>query len=198
MHSPPLRRVAAQSAVAALVLAAACSPARPAGAGAQTPTPAPGPTRPSSASPAASSTTAAGARASRAAGALSTPNADPFPSTYRPFASRPTVIRNVTVMTAAGPTIRNGAILLRDGKVAAVGTSVEAPADAVVIDGAGKYVTPGIVDTHSHIGAGGAPGGAARRRTTSTRPPPRSRRTCGSSTRCGPRTRSSRALSPGA
>src|SRR5688572_1939055 len=51
------------------------------------------------------------------AGAISTPNADPFPSTYAPFASRPTLIRNATVMTAAGPTIPNGSVLLRDGKV---------------------------------------------------------------------------------
>ena len=91
-------------------------------------------------------------------GALSVPNANPFPSTYRPFASRPTVIRNVTILTAAGPTIRNGAILLRDGKIAAVGATVDAPADAVVIDGAGKYVTPGIIDTHSHLGVYAAPG----------------------------------------
>jgi len=49
------------------------------------------------------------------AGGVSAPNADPFLSTYRPFPSRSTVIRNVTIMTAAGPTIRNGAVLLRDG-----------------------------------------------------------------------------------
>jgi len=91
-------------------------------------------------------------------GGISTPNADPFPSTYRPFPSRPTLIRNVTIMTAAGPTIRGGSVLLRDGRIAEVGPSVAAPADALVIDGTGKYVTPGIIDTHSHIGAGGAPG----------------------------------------
>lgn len=91
-------------------------------------------------------------------GALSVPNANPFPSTYRPFASRPTVIRNVTILTAAGPTIRNGAILMRDGKVAAVGATVDAPADAIVIDGSGKYVTPGLIDTHSHLGVYAAPG----------------------------------------
>jgi imidazolonepropionase-like amidohydrolase len=90
-------------------------------------------------------------------GAVSTPNADPFPSTYRPFPSRPTLIRNVTILTAAGPTIRGGSLLLRDGKIAEVGTSIEAPPDAVVVDGTGKYVTPGVIDTHSHIGAGGAP-----------------------------------------
>jgi imidazolonepropionase-like amidohydrolase len=91
-------------------------------------------------------------------GAVSTPNADPYPSTYAAFASRPTLIRNVTILTAAGPTIRNGSILLRDGKIAEVGATVSAPADALVIDGAGKYVTPGIIDTHSHIGGGGVPG----------------------------------------
>jgi len=48
-------------------------------------------------------------------GGSSTPLADPFPSTYRPFASRPTLIRNATILTAAGPTIRNGSVLLRDG-----------------------------------------------------------------------------------
>ena len=93
-------------------------------------------------------------------GGVSVPNADPFPSTYRPFASRPTLIRNVTILTAAGPAIRNGSILLRDGKIADVGAAVAGPADAVVIDGTGKYVTPGIIDNHSHIGAGSAPGDA--------------------------------------
>jgi imidazolonepropionase-like amidohydrolase len=92
------------------------------------------------------------------AGGVSTPNADPFSSTYHPFASRPTWIRNVTILTAAGPTIRNGSILFRDGKIADVGSNVPAPADALVIDGTGKYVTPGVIDTHSHIGGGAAPG----------------------------------------
>jgi len=91
-------------------------------------------------------------------GGTSTPNADPFPSTYTPFPSRPTVIRNVNILTAAGPIIRNGAILLRNGKIAAVGASVDAPAGAIVIDGAGKYVTPGIIDDHSHLGVYAAPG----------------------------------------
>jgi imidazolonepropionase-like amidohydrolase len=92
-------------------------------------------------------------------GALSEPNANPFPSTYKPFPSRPTLIRNATIMTAAGPTMRNASILLRDGKIVAVGTSVSAPSDAVIVDGTGKYVTPGIIDVHSHIGVYSAPGG---------------------------------------
>src|SRR5207302_6737466 len=94
-------------------------------------------------------------------GATSTPNADPFPSTYVPFPSRTTVIRNVNLLTAAGPLIRNGAILLQNGKIAAVGASVNAPPDALVIDGAGNYITPDIIDDHSHLGVYAAPGGNA-------------------------------------
>jgi imidazolonepropionase-like amidohydrolase len=81
-----------------------------------------------------------------------------YESTYKPFPSRTTVIRNVTILTAAGPMIERGAILLQAGKIAAVGQSVAAPPDAVVIDGAGKWVTPGIIDTHSHMGVYAAPG----------------------------------------
>ena len=94
-------------------------------------------------------------------GSTSIPNADPFPSTYAPFPARTTVIRNVNILTAAGPLIRNGAILLQNGKIAAVGATVNAPTDAVVIDGSGKYVTPGIIDDHSHLGVYAAPGGNA-------------------------------------
>ena len=109
----------------------------------------------------ASATMPAAAKPALVAGAVSRPNADPFPSTYVPFPSRPTVIRNVNIYTAAGPLIRNGAVLMRDGKIAAIGATVDAPADAIVIDGAGRYVTPGLIDTHSHLGVYPAPGTAA-------------------------------------
>ena len=91
-------------------------------------------------------------------GGVSLPNADPFASTYVRIASAPLVIRNVNLMTAAGPTIRNGMIAISDGKIVAVGPSVTVPAGATVIDGGGKYVTPGIIDTHSHLGVYAAPG----------------------------------------
>src|SRR6202022_3733333 len=72
--------------------------------------------------------------------------------------SRATLIRNATILTAAGPAIRNGSILMRDGKIVAVGPNVAAPPDADVIDGSGKFVTPGIIDIHSHLGDYPAPG----------------------------------------
>src|SRR4030095_16852750 len=61
------------------------------------------------------------------------------------------VIKNAVVMTVTHGNIKNGSIYVKDGKIAAVGEKVDAPADATVIDAGGKYVTPGIIDSHSHI-----------------------------------------------
>src|SRR5947209_1987784 len=95
-------------------------------------------------------------------GAVSAANTDPYPSTYVPFPSRPLLIKNATLLTAAGPVVRNGSILVRNGKIAAVGASIGTPADAVEgVDARGKYVTPGIVDIHSHMGDYPAPGVSA-------------------------------------
>ncbi|HSG00939.1 MAG TPA: amidohydrolase, partial [Vicinamibacterales bacterium] len=60
-------------------------------------------------------------------------------------------IRNATIVTATRGTINNGTIVMRDGKIAAVGANVQVPAGATVIDGTGKFVSPGIIDAHSHI-----------------------------------------------
>lgn len=73
-------------------------------------------------------------------------------STYEPLPAAPVLIRGGTVMTAAGETIEGGDVLLRDGKIAAVGPELEAPDDARVVDARGRYVTPGLIDTHSHLG----------------------------------------------
>src|SRR6266851_10271357 len=75
-----------------------------------------------------------------------------YPSTYRRHPNPPVLIRNATIMTATGQEIPNGSILFKDGRIVAVGTNVQAPPDAVVVDGSGKYVTPGLIDDHSHLG----------------------------------------------
>lgn len=62
-------------------------------------------------------------------------------------------VTNATIMTATHGTIEKGTVLIRNGKIAAIGTNVTVPAGAKVIDGTGKYVTPGIVDAHSHSSA---------------------------------------------
>lgn len=64
------------------------------------------------------------------------------------------VIKNATVMTASHGTIPRGSVWVHQGKIAEVGATVNAPAGAVVVDAAGKYLTPGIIDPHSHSALG--------------------------------------------
>ena len=60
------------------------------------------------------------------------------------------VVKNATVMTASHGTIEHGSVWVHAGKIAGVGATVNAPASAVVIDASGKWLTPGIIDPHSH------------------------------------------------
>ena len=63
------------------------------------------------------------------------------------------------IITVTGGTIENGTILVEDGKIAAIGAAdaVAVPADAEVIDVTGKWLTPGLIDAHSHISTFGEP-----------------------------------------
>lgn len=83
---------------------------------------------------------------------------NPYPSTYKVYPGVPTLVRNVTVFDGEGGRIENGQVLFADGKVVAVGQTVDAPAGATIIDGQGKFVTPGVVDIHSHLGDYPSPG----------------------------------------
>src|SRR5688500_19336460 len=65
-------------------------------------------------------------------------------------AATETLIRNATVLTITRGTLTNSDVLIRNGKIAAVGSNLKASANARVIDGTNKYVMPGIVDCHSH------------------------------------------------
>jgi imidazolonepropionase-like amidohydrolase len=80
----------------------------------------------------------------------------PFTSTYKAYPGAPTLVRNVTIYDGEGGKIENGSVLFADGKVKSVGGAMsdsDVPAGATIIDGTGKYVTPGIIDIHSHLGA---------------------------------------------
>jgi len=86
-------------------------------------------------------------------------NEDPFPSTYVAYPGVPTAIRNATIFDGEGGQISNGTVILADGVVQAVGgPELPIPAGALVIDGTGKFVTPGIIDVHSHLGDYPSPG----------------------------------------
>jgi imidazolonepropionase-like amidohydrolase len=84
---------------------------------------------------------------------------DPFPSTYRGLPRENMAIVGGTVFTGAGQRIENGVVIVTDGKVAAVGNaSTPVPAGYRVVDARGRFVTPGIIDVHSHLGVYPSPG----------------------------------------
>jgi imidazolonepropionase-like amidohydrolase len=61
------------------------------------------------------------------------------------------LIQNATILTVSHGIIENGSILIKDGKIAELGSSLKAPTGARVIDATGQFVMPGIIDCHSHI-----------------------------------------------
>jgi len=74
-----------------------------------------------------------------------------FASTYQPQPSETTLITNARIIDGTGQEIDGGSVLITDGKITAIGTDVSGDA-AITIDAGGKYVTPGIIDIHSHLG----------------------------------------------
>ncbi|MFZ9478881.1 MAG: amidohydrolase [Steroidobacteraceae bacterium] len=107
-------------------------------------------------SDAATTKSAAGTRAAPSSPA-STPTSV-YPSTYKAVETPPTLIRNATLLTGTGARLDGADLLLRDGKIAAIGTSLAAPTGARIIDANGRWVTPGIIDVHSHLGVYPSPG----------------------------------------
>lgn len=77
---------------------------------------------------------------------------NPFPSTYVPWPSQMTAITNAHILTGDGGEIENGTVIMDGGKIVAIGANVDIPSGAQVIDATGKYVTPGVIDMHSHMG----------------------------------------------
>ncbi len=81
-----------------------------------------------------------------------------FASTYAPVASPPVVIRGATVLTGDGQRLEATDLLLSEGRIVGLGAGLDAPGDAVIVDGAGKWLTPGLIDVHSHLGVYASPG----------------------------------------
>lgn len=78
--------------------------------------------------------------------------AHPYPSTYVAAPSAPLLVKNATVLTGTGQRLDATDVLVVGGRVAAVGTALAAPAGARVVDAHGRFLTPGIIDIHSHLG----------------------------------------------
>ncbi|MBA2604056.1 MAG: amidohydrolase family protein [Acidobacteria bacterium] len=95
------------------------------------------------------------------------------PAAPGPEAARPAVaIVNARILPASGPAIERGTLVMRGGRITAVGPSVQPPVGARVIDGAGKTVTPGLLDSATQIGIVEIPlsaQGTADQRTTDPR-----------------------------
>ena len=81
-----------------------------------------------------------------------------FESTYEPNDSGDVFIENARILTGTGKEILKGSILISSNKIKAIGESLSKPPGAKVIDANGKWVTPGIIDIHSHMGVYPAPG----------------------------------------
>jgi imidazolonepropionase-like amidohydrolase len=90
------------------------------------------------------------------------PAPPPFPSTYKPYPGVPTAIVGATIFDGEGGRIDNGTLVIADGAVRAVGgPETPIPEGATRYDARGKWVTPGVIDIHSHLGVYPSPSVAA-------------------------------------
>jgi len=81
-----------------------------------------------------------------------------FESTYEPDNSGDILIENARILTGTGNEILRGSILISSNKIKAIGKDLNKPVSTEIIDANGKWVTPGIIDIHSHMGVYPAPG----------------------------------------
>ena len=82
---------------------------------------------------------------------------DPFESNYKPLASERTLIKSVNLYDGLGNEFSNFDVLFDNGIIEEIGKDI-VDGDATIIDAKGKWLTPGIIDIHSHMGVYPAPG----------------------------------------
>lgn len=81
----------------------------------------------------------------------------PYASRYQALPSTATILRGATVLTGTGERLDNADVVMQDGKITAVGSGLEA-GDMTVVDASGMWITPGVIDVHSHLGNYPSPG----------------------------------------
>ena len=86
--------------------------------------------------------------------------AEMFPSTYTPQDGQPLLFQNATILTGDGKRVDNASLFISDGRIEWVGEG-STPPDTAVINAEGKWITPGLIDVHSHLGVYPSPGVAA-------------------------------------
>jgi len=82
----------------------------------------------------------------------------PFPSTYQAVKAESFVIEHATVLTGTGKQLDDASVLVENGKIKVVGNNIYVPPETKRFDASGKWVTPGIIDVHSHLGVYSSPG----------------------------------------
>jgi imidazolonepropionase-like amidohydrolase len=83
--------------------------------------------------------------------------AEPFPSTYQVPVNPPLLVQGATVLTGTGERLDDADVLIENGRITAVGRGLSAPAGARILNAKGRWVTPGIIDIHSHLGVYASP-----------------------------------------
>ena len=105
------------------------------------------------ASNASSSSTTSSTPRTMLAGLNSSSDLNPYPSTYAPLPRQNMAVVGATVFDGAGRKIENGVVIVTDGLIASIGdASTPVPLGYQVVDARGRYVSPGIIDIHSHLG----------------------------------------------
>ena len=84
-------------------------------------------------------------------------NYEPFESTYEPLPPTNTIFRNANIYDGEGNELIDTDLIIKDGKVVAIGVDLPSSNDLKEIDATDKWITPGIIDIHSHMGVYPAP-----------------------------------------
>ena len=81
----------------------------------------------------------------------------PFESTYEPMAQTNTLFKNANIYDGEGGEFLDTDLLIKDGKIIALGKDLPSSSEFKIVDASGKWITPGIIDIHSHMGVYSAP-----------------------------------------